>query len=63
MPKQYLNPASLAAVFRKEFELCAVKRGETIALLTESSNRRTGERGHAIAAGRNGHVPLPPKAR
>ncbi len=40
MPKQYLNPASLAAVFRKEFELCAVGKGETIALLTELNTAR-----------------------
>jgi 2,5-dihydroxypyridine 5,6-dioxygenase len=40
MAKQALNPASLASVFRREFELCAVKRGETLVLLTELNTRR-----------------------
>ncbi len=40
MRKQYLNPASLAAVFRKEFQLCNVRKGETIALLTEVNTPR-----------------------
>jgi len=40
MRPQLLNPAQLAAVFRREFELCAVRRGETIALLTNLNTRR-----------------------
>jgi 2,5-dihydroxypyridine 5,6-dioxygenase len=40
MRPQLLNPASLTGVFRKEFELCAVKRGETIVLLTNLNTRR-----------------------
>ena len=40
MPKQYLNPSSLASVFRREFEMCAVKNGESIALLTELNTPR-----------------------
>lgn len=40
MRKQYLNPASLAAVFRKEFELCQLRQGETVALLTELNTSR-----------------------
>src|SRR5262249_52254629 len=37
---QLLNPAQLPAVFRKEFELCAVKPGETIILLSNLNTRR-----------------------
>lgn len=40
MRPQLLNPAQLPAVFRKEFELCAVKRGETIILLSNLNTRR-----------------------
>ena len=40
MRPQLLNPAQLAMVFRKEFELCDVKRGETIVLLTNLNTRR-----------------------
>ena len=40
MRPQLLNPAQLPAVFRKEFELCAVKPGETIILLTNLNTRR-----------------------
>lgn len=40
MRAQYVNPASLAALFRKEFELCRVAKGETIVLLTELNTRR-----------------------
>jgi 2,5-dihydroxypyridine 5,6-dioxygenase len=40
MPKQYLNPASLAAVFRREFALCNVRNGETVVLLTELNTQR-----------------------
>ena len=34
-----LNPASLAALFRRQFELCNV-RGETVVLLTDLTTRR-----------------------
>ena len=37
---QEMNPAKLAALFRKEFEMCNVKEGETIALLSDLSSRR-----------------------
>ena len=40
MRPQLLNPAQLVGVFRKEFELCQVKRGETIVLLTNLNTRR-----------------------
>jgi len=40
MRPQQLNPAQLPAIFRKEFELCAVKPGETVILLTNLNTRR-----------------------
>ena len=40
MRPQELNPAKLAMLFKKEFELSAVKPGETIACLTDLSSRR-----------------------
>jgi 2,5-dihydroxypyridine 5,6-dioxygenase len=40
MRQQVLNPAQLPAVFRKELELCALKRGETVILLTNLNTRR-----------------------
>ena len=40
MRPQLLNPAQLVGVFRKEFELCQVTRGETIVLLTNLNTRR-----------------------
>lgn len=40
MRMQELNPAKLAALFRKEFELCEVKEGETVALLSDLNSRR-----------------------
>jgi 2,5-dihydroxypyridine 5,6-dioxygenase len=40
MRPQVLNPAKLAALFRAEFELCNVRPGETIALLTDLASRR-----------------------
>src|SRR5262249_29864068 len=40
MRPQILNPAKLAALFRAELELCAVKAGETIALLSDLAARR-----------------------
>ena len=35
-----LNPAKLAMLFRKEFELCNVRKGETIVLLSDLGARR-----------------------
>src|SRR5438132_13137413 len=35
-----LNPARLAMLFRKEFELCNVQKGETIVLLSDLGARR-----------------------
>ena len=40
MRRQTMNPAKMANLFRKEFELCNVKKGETIALLTDLSTQR-----------------------
>lgn len=40
MRPQLINPAKLAMLFRKEFELCGVRPGETIALLTDLAARR-----------------------
>jgi 2,5-dihydroxypyridine 5,6-dioxygenase len=40
MRVQSINPAKLANLFRKEFELCRVKRDETIALLSDQGTRR-----------------------
>jgi 2,5-dihydroxypyridine 5,6-dioxygenase len=39
MRPQTMNPATLAMLYRKEFALCNVKRGETIAILTDLSTR------------------------
>ncbi len=40
MRPQILNPAKLTALFRAELQLCAVKPGETIALLSDLASRR-----------------------
>ena len=32
---QELNPASLASLYRKEFQLCRVAAGETIAVISD----------------------------
>ena len=40
MRKQELNPAKLAALFRDEFRLCNVQRGETVVLLSDLETRR-----------------------
>jgi 2,5-dihydroxypyridine 5,6-dioxygenase len=37
---QEINPAKLAGVFKRQFELCKVKAGETIALVTDLGTRR-----------------------
>src|SRR5499426_4576805 len=37
---QEVNPAKLAALYRKEFELCKVQRGETIAAVSDLGTRR-----------------------
>ncbi|MEZ5667648.1 MAG: hypothetical protein R3F55_09495 [Alphaproteobacteria bacterium] len=37
---QELNPAKLAALYRREFELCKVKAGETICCISDLSTRR-----------------------
>lgn len=37
---QEINPAKLASLYRQEFELSKVKRGETIALVTDLGTRR-----------------------
>jgi len=39
MRPQLVNPATLAMLFRKEFELCRVKADETIALLMDLTAR------------------------
>ena len=40
MRVQTLNPAKMAKLFRREFELCRVQPGETIAVLSDLSARR-----------------------
>jgi 2,5-dihydroxypyridine 5,6-dioxygenase len=40
MRSEILNPAKLTALFRAELQLCAVKPGETIALLSDLASRR-----------------------
>jgi 2,5-dihydroxypyridine 5,6-dioxygenase len=37
---QELNPAKLAMLFKKQFELCNVKRGETVAVVSDLGTRR-----------------------
>jgi len=37
---QELNPAKLAMLFKKQFELCKVKRGETVAVVSDLGTRR-----------------------
>ena len=37
---QELNPAKLGMLYRREFELCKVKKGETIALVSDLATRR-----------------------
>jgi 2,5-dihydroxypyridine 5,6-dioxygenase len=37
---QEVNPARLAALYRREFELCSVKPGETIAVVSDLGTRR-----------------------
>ncbi|MGB0629153.1 MAG: hypothetical protein ACPGRZ_00530 [Alphaproteobacteria bacterium] len=39
MRNQEINPAKLATLFRKQFEMCNVKQGETIALLSDINTR------------------------
>lgn len=40
MRVQEINPARLTALFRRELELCKVKPGETVALLSDLGSRR-----------------------
>jgi 2,5-dihydroxypyridine 5,6-dioxygenase len=40
MRPQELNPAKLGQLYRREFELCKVKRGETIAVVSDLGTRR-----------------------
>ena len=40
MRVQTLNPAKMASMFRREFELCRVQPGETIAVLSDLAARR-----------------------
>src|SRR2546425_12107747 len=37
---QEVNPAKLVQLYRKEFELCRVKKGETIAVVSDLATRR-----------------------
>ena len=37
---QEVNPAKLAQLYRREFELCRVKKGETLAVVSDLSTRR-----------------------
>ncbi|MGH7090752.1 MAG: hypothetical protein ACREFQ_17790, partial [Stellaceae bacterium] len=38
--RESLNPAKLAMLFRKEFALCNLARGETVVLLSDLGARR-----------------------
>ena len=49
MARQLLNPAAVAGLFRRQFELCEVKKGETVILLTDNNTRSIGEQ--AITTG------------
>jgi 2,5-dihydroxypyridine 5,6-dioxygenase len=40
MSGQTTNPASIPSLFRKQFELCKVKKGETVILLSDLNTRR-----------------------
>jgi 2,5-dihydroxypyridine 5,6-dioxygenase len=40
MAGQATNPASIPSLFRKQFELCRVKKGETVILLSDLNTRR-----------------------
>jgi 2,5-dihydroxypyridine 5,6-dioxygenase len=40
MRPQSVNPAKLAKLFRKEFDLCQIKSGETVVFLTDMNSRR-----------------------
>jgi 2,5-dihydroxypyridine 5,6-dioxygenase len=40
MRQETINSAKLPALFRREFELCNVRRGETVMLLTDLGSRR-----------------------
>ena len=37
---QELNPAKLALLYRRQFELCKVKKGETIVAVSDLATRR-----------------------
>ena len=37
---QEVNPARLAMLYRRQFELCRVKEGETVACVSDLSTRR-----------------------
>src|ERR1700716_1303153 len=37
---QEVNPAKLVQLYRKEFELCGVKKGETISVVSDLATRR-----------------------
>ena len=37
---QEVNPAKLAQLYRKEFELCGVKKSETISVVSDLATRR-----------------------
>jgi 2,5-dihydroxypyridine 5,6-dioxygenase len=37
---QAVNPAKLNSLFRRQFQLCNVKRGETIAIISDPGTRR-----------------------
>ena len=41
MRPQLINDAKLGSLFRQEFELCKVAEGETVALLSDLSTRRS----------------------
>ena len=58
MIPQEINPARLALLFRKEFELCNVQKGETVVLLSDLQSRPDYVQAAFAAWQRTGLVPM-----
>ncbi|MBN9427720.1 MAG: hypothetical protein J0H09_14545 [Burkholderiales bacterium] len=50
MSKQLINPARVPGLFRRQFELCCVRAGETVVLLTDGSTPRDYVQAAQVAA-------------
>jgi 2,5-dihydroxypyridine 5,6-dioxygenase len=50
MSKQQINPARIPGLFRRQLELCHVREGETVVLLTDGSTRRDYVQATQVAA-------------